>query len=96
MAAQTNRMMVDQFSGISLKVALASDPAVPPHSDGDVIVSGETNTGGGAVVSGSENSDDEEDEELGEELGEELDDGAVAAVAGESPAPGTPKPRKRP
>ena len=108
MAAQANPMMVDQFSGICLKVALASDPMAPAHSDGDIIVSEETNTGGGAVgrdaplevpevvgsvaATGSEIS---EDEDFGE-LGGVVVDGALATVAEESPAPGTTKSRKRP
>ena len=104
MAAQTNRMMGDQFSGISLKAASAEDPTVPAHSNEDVIVSEETGGGvvgkvapseilevaGSGVATESEISDDEDVEEFDEVV----DDGALAAA--ESPVPGTTKPRKRP
>ena len=104
MAAQTNWMMADKFSGISLKAASAKDPMVPAHSNEDVIVSEETGgtvvgkvapseilkVAGSGVATESEISDDEDLEEFDEVV----DDGALAAT--ESPVPGTTKPRKRP
>ena len=38
MSAQLNHPKADQFSGISLKVALATDTTAPPHEEGDDFV----------------------------------------------------------
>ena len=80
MAAQINRMTADEFSGISLKVTLATDPSAPPHSEGDIIVPERTETGGGTgdrdapkapeVVVVGDDDDEEEEEDTEGILGE--------------------------